>query len=173
MKKLIKLLLLTIPLSLISCNNDDDQNPNILPDATQIGANTGGALIDGKVWVSKKEKPNLLPGGNNTEYTFTEGKEYKLRIILNNLKSNGRILLELNDNKDFNVGNYNFVNSTYSNDKNMYHNNLFNNKGSVTITKFDKKNKIVSGTFHFEASNTNGDGTKVIVTEGRFDKEFL
>jgi len=50
-----------------SCNDDDDnQNPNILPEATQVGANTGGALIDGKVWVTKKEFPDPHPGKNYT-----------------------------------------------------------------------------------------------------------
>jgi len=159
-----------------SCHDDDNQNPNVLPEATQVGANTGGTLIDGKVWVAKKEFPDLNPGGNNTEYNSNLEKEYKLRIILNGINSNERIILYIEDNVEITQKKYLFINKNgASYDKNLqnFFSTKYESKGSITITKFDKKNKFVSGIFHFEAVNGNGDGTKVVVTEGRFDKKYL
>ena len=167
MKKLFYFTLILFSL-FTSCNDDDNQNPNILPETTQIGANTGGALIDGKVWVAKKEFPDLNPGGNNTEYT-----QYRLKIVLNSLDSKGRVFLEIKNNTELSIGVYTLNSASFSDGKSLYHTDLSNIKGSITITKFDKKNKFVSGTFHFEAGTSNGDGTKVVVTEGRFDKEFF
>ena len=68
---------------------------------------------------------------------------------------------------------YTYISENYINKNTIYDNQFTNSKGSITITKFDKKNKFVSGTFHFEVGNSNGDGTKVVVTEGRFDKKYL
>ena len=49
MKKLIFLIFAII--GLISCKNRD-QDFNTLPEVTDWGANTAGALVDGKVWVA-------------------------------------------------------------------------------------------------------------------------
>jgi len=53
MKKI--LLFFAIVLTLCGCNNDDNNNET-LPPATQIGANTAGCLVDGEI---------LIPKGNN------------------------------------------------------------------------------------------------------------
>ena len=50
-----------------------------------------------------------------------------------------------------------------------YH-KLDNETGSLHITKFDQLNRILSGTFSFVGTNTNGE--KVNVTEGRFDIRY-
>jgi len=42
--------------------------------------------------------------------------------------------------------------------------------GQLTITKLDLQNRIISGTFYFDAVNPAGD--KVSVTDGRFDVKF-
>ena len=68
---------------------------------------------------------------------------------------------------------YTYISENYINKNTIYDNQFTNSKGSITINKFDKKNTFVYGTFHFEAKNANGDGTKVVVTEGRFDKKYL
>ena len=154
-----------------SCHDDDNQNPNVLPEATQVGANTGGALIDGKVWVAKKEFPDLNPGGNNTAYE-KNSNGYTLHITLRKSDNEG-LTLTLINNIDIVEGTYPLNDANYSNNKNTYSSIFSNQKSNITIIKFDKKNKFVSGTFYYEAVNINGDGTKVVVTEGRFDKEFF
>ena len=42
--------------------------------------------------------------------------------------------------------------------------------GSITISKIDIKNQIVSGTFNFNAVDKQGNAVKI--TDGRFDKRF-
>ena len=37
-----------------------DADPNVLPPATQTGANTAGCLVDGKVWVASKKYINTV-----------------------------------------------------------------------------------------------------------------
>ncbi len=46
-------------------------------------------------------------------------------------------------------------------------NSKFN--GSINITRLDRVNKIVAGTFEFTAEYMNGSGETVKVTDGRFD----
>ena len=47
------LFLLMILIGLLSCK-DENQDSSILPAVSQSGKNTGGAIVDGKVWVAKK-----------------------------------------------------------------------------------------------------------------------
>ncbi|HEX4876356.1 MAG TPA: DUF6252 family protein, partial [Chitinophagaceae bacterium] len=44
--------------------------------------------------------------------------------------------------------------------------------GTVTITKLDTVNFIVSGTFQFTASDISGSDPPITVSEGRFDIDF-
>ena len=44
-----------------------------------------------------------------------------------------------------------------------------NHTGTVTITKYDVPNKIVSGTFQFTLVNLNDASRTMSVTDGRFD----
>ena len=55
MKKLTLILLFTIPLLALKCNNDPEPNDPIdqLPPITQTGENTFGCLVDGEVWLPK------------------------------------------------------------------------------------------------------------------------
>jgi hypothetical protein len=41
--------------------------------------------------------------------------------------------------------------------------------GSITVTRFDTVNQIVSGTFEFTAESTDHTADPITVTEGRFD----
>lgn len=174
MKKIIQIF--TVLVILFSCK-DRHQDDDMLPAATQEGKNTGGALVNGQIWVAKIETPNTLPGGDNTIYnTDTVLGTFSLQIVL--LKytdSNNTISFYLVRNQDFSPG-------TYALDNNDNHGSFspnvldtFNtnstNTGTLTITKFDKVNKIVSGTFSFKAVNATGE--VVNITEGRFDRKFL
>ncbi|MGC4129945.1 MAG: hypothetical protein QM564_10450 [Bergeyella sp.] len=161
-----------LSLCLFSCR-DKDQDPDVLPEATQSGKNTGGALVDGKVWVAKIEQPDLNPGGNNTQYEFVNG-EYNLQIVLRlNNDTSSRIVINLSDAIDISQQTYSVTACRYENKSQIFDVSYGNNIGTLTITKFDKQNKIISGSFNFTADNINGNGSKVIITEGRFDKKFL
>ncbi len=172
-----KLLLLLIAVLLLGSCRDRHQDEDTLPPATQEGKNTGGALVDGKVWVAKIEAPDSNPGGNNTMYDYANN-EYRLSIKLNNLKNPDGNNIEINVTSpvELNQGTYQ-LNNNYSN-RGMYSVISFStyytsasNTGVVNITRFDKINKIVSGTFSFTAVNSAGQ--VVTIKEGRFDKKFL
>lgn len=163
---------------LFSCKDRDEQDTNVLPEATQTGVNTGGALVNGEVWVAKKAYPDLNNGGvNATMYTFSNG-EYKLQISLGKFDNytGEKILINITSLSDIENGNY-MLNDSYQNRGAYSHpaeETYFtdsSNTGVLTITKFDKVNKIVSGTFSFKAKNS--DGEVVTITDGRFDKQFL
>lgn len=50
------ILLFTISLTLSSCSNDDDNNSgDTLTPETQVGANTVGCLVNGKVFLPKSQ----------------------------------------------------------------------------------------------------------------------
>lgn len=172
-----KLLFLLFSFALLWSCKERDQDSETLPAATQSGANTGGALINGKVWVAKIELPSIS-GGNNTLYhTSPALGQYMLDIHLRNVTntSGDNIKIFITSNEDITLNTYQLVSDTdntgiYSNSANYPFYTNATNTGTITITKFDKANQIVSGTFNFKAINSNGE--IINITEGRFDKKF-
>lgn len=162
-----------ILLSLASCR--DRQDENTLPAATQIGANTGGALVNGEVWVAKEEFPNSQPGGNHNYYTATDGVYSLILTMRNYNNTNNSIRFFITENADFSEKTYildweNHKAVYMPHVENIYQTNGSGTGGTLTITKFDKKNQIISATFSFKAKNQNGE--IINITEGRFDKKF-
>ena len=160
---------------IVSCK-ERDQDPEILPAATQEGKNTGGAIVNGQIWIAKIEAPDSMPGGNNTYYyTSPLLGTFSLQIVLLKYKnSNSRIVINISDTQVFSPQTYPILGDSLS----FYHPNLDtvyytnpNNNGTITITKFDKVNNVVSGTFSFKAVNSAGE--VVTITDGRFDRKFL
>lgn len=179
MKNLLLLALLSF--CLLSCNRDRDKNvnPNVLPDATQSGANTAGALVDGKIWVATTKKINTV-GGQGTYCEKYNGYTH-IQIDLRNVSDNSRIyfetdILNMELNKMYyltentNSGDTNFALFSDNNFKAYYTQPNSVYIGSFKLTRLDLQNQIVSGTFEFKAVDT--DGNTVNITEGRFDKRF-
>jgi hypothetical protein len=157
---------------------DRHQDTDVLPEATQEGKNTGGALVDGKVWVAKIENTSASPGGNNT-YLQSDpitGREI-MTIVLRNYQnpSSDAIEMDINSTQAITTGTY-LLNGIYENHAviknggNGYYTDDNNNTGSITLTKFDRSKGIISGTFQFKAKNNAGN--VITVTEGRFDRRF-
>jgi len=185
MKKL--LLLFAVFTLIVSCNKDDDPTPELripeidkLPPTTQTGANEVGCLVNGKAFLPEgqltgsvnpycgyfhdtfslvfriiKNKDNIT--GNGTEsiaiyssnVILTEGEKYILK------KDNSNHSARYAISKFPNVDTYETTNEV---------------TGELHITKLDKTNNIISGTFWFNAVNEQG--KKVEVREGRFDMVF-
>lgn len=171
MKNLLFLTLLS--LCLFSCR-DRDPDPNVLPEATQSGKNTGGALVDGKVWVASTKF--IYP----PEGTFCEkmNDTYNIHIFLKHLSNNTNLTLNAKI-KDLVIGQeYVLPQSSnpdtdygiYSNSSFIYMTSLPNYKGKIKITRIDLQNQIVCGIFEFRAIDSNGN--IVNITDGRFDKKF-
>lgn len=183
MKQLILIVLSFILLS-SSCRKNKSGNPvDQLPPETQTGANTFGCLIDGQVFKPK--------GGTIGAPVLTAGYQlliggYHLSVGAtdrsNSTKSTTVIIGA--DSVKLNIGTYSlskyrvkgFLGGgvVYSEDnqlpKRYYTNNI--QVGQVVIKKMDEINQIISGTFWFDAIDTNSNKT-VQIRDGRFDLQYV
>jgi hypothetical protein len=167
-----------------SCRkNKAPSNPiDQLPPETQTGANTFGCLVNGQPF--KPGGTQLSGGSLQCNYQFVNNGYYFVLIGRNKTESN--LLrsvgvytdsLQIHEGNKLNLkvrikgnpsGSYFKALSAsqyvqYETDGNPY-------TGELWIKKYDSINQIVSGTFWFNAINTNGDTVKV--TDGRFDVHF-
>jgi hypothetical protein len=172
-------LLLSILFIFVSCDKEDDKPKTELeklPPATQTGAQTFGCLIDGKAFVPPKFGSNAP----NAFYQFVDGA-YTLSIYGStdggsNLKSinigcidmpliqeSSYLLKEELSNNYF--GEYNIGGGiTFSGASTTI------NPGTLTITRFDPTNFIISGTFEFSVLDDNN--AEIKITNGRFDMQY-
>ena len=173
MKKL--LLLFTLAITFSCCNNDDD-NPQTLPPATQTGAGTFACYVNGKPFIDSSG------GYFNCFYQFIDGEYYfgikgkdkigqLVSISLGTIKktiSEGEILtlLEMQDGNASGGGGFLLnINSSESATTNQIQ------SGQLTITKLDFVNSIVSGTFYMDLINPYTNEI-VEIRDGRFDTLF-
>jgi hypothetical protein len=182
MKNLLLLLLTTFALN--SCSNNDDNKPNTpktelekLPPATHTGANTSGCLVNGKAFLPIGFIPGTNPISYQDDLNFVLFIGEKKNDIINSLgifSLNKQLIegliiplkLNLNDSsKTYAYGTY----VDFSNGTGDY---ITTNMiiGELKITHHDFNNAILSGTFWFDAVNSNGE--KVEVREGRFDRHY-
>lgn len=153
-----------------------------LPEATQTGANTFGLNLDGKFWVPQKfagiNAPTLeaqLSGANVNALLITaqnfasEPTESEFQLYIKNITGTGTY--QLNQNTDIlpnAAGSYAYYVKRKINPLNEWITNT-QYTGSVTITKWDLPNMIVSGTFEFKAGSMDSSAAPITVTDGRFD----
>ncbi|MFN3908226.1 MAG: hypothetical protein ACK4JX_04265 [Flavobacterium sp.] len=178
--KHIFLLLLSI-ITLCCCSKDDDTPTNPvdqLPLATQIGANKVGCLVNGEVFLSKGSNP-LGPPLITCFYQFVNNSWHFSLGYSNNQQENLRGINIASKGVELQQGQtYPLVlqsdNSCYGRYTNWgeTHHYITNNTFycQFKITKLDQVNNIVSGTFWFDAVNSNG--VKVEIREGRFDMQY-
>jgi hypothetical protein len=168
MKK--EFVILLVSAFLISCDN-------VLPFPTKSGRNIFGWKADGiKLKTPKVHllKDNPIIAQMTDSSVFIYGKDYDARISvymsISHIIGKGTYQLD-STNEAYYVDN-NYPGKTYKTTEKY--------RGSVTITKFDTKNRIVSGTFSFKAVKLDNsvypnklDTTNVIeVTRGRFDVDL-
>ena len=158
MKNLLFIFLLVL---LGSCGNDDDTSKNPidqLPPATQTGENTFGFLVNGKpVSITNSSKMTAIYQGGLLQFggggVFMLVPEPFTINTQNNLTGKARYLVDPNPELGCH---YEFEN-TY--------------EGTVTFTKIDTENFIISGTFEF--STVTEDCEDVKITNGRFDMWYI
>ena len=176
MKKAI--LFLTLITTLSCCNkNDDNPNPiDQLPPATQTGEQTFGCLINGEPFVPPKFGSNA-PGAF---YQFVGGA-YTLSIYGSisggsNLKSINIGCLDMPLIQETTYLLKERVTNNYFGAYNIGGGITFSgasttvNPGTLTITRFDPVNFIISGTFEFTVLDNNGN--EIHITNGRFDMNY-
>ena len=147
----------------------------VLPAATQTGANTFGCLVNGKVWL-----PKGYNGTSNLSLsydpTFNKGtfdlRSYRYpdnstRVQYVILSSDSLSATGIDPVKDIHQD----VQFSDSNTCQYYSfDSTVHRTGAITITKFDLMKGIISGTFQFNLSKTGCDSIKV--TGGRFDMKL-
>ena len=149
---------------------------NGLPTATQEGKNTMGFLLNGQPWTPKGSRVtgNLSidydAGYNNgifniVAYNFipTISEQFTIAIkdSLNYMQAPISFLLTKSSLFGISFDKNCPLFSTYSD---------VNSSGNFTLTKFDKVNRIIAGTFNATLSKQGCDTIKI--TEGRFDMKF-
>ncbi|OBX26570.1 hypothetical protein LX77_00850 [Gelidibacter algens] len=178
-----KLFLFIIPLlclfvlTFTSCNNDDDDAPtdpiDQLPPMTQTGENTFGCLVNGKLFVvtNNTKQVAVYQGGG-----LSIGGEKDLNGFFSEVSmfisetSIGEMIIE---NENYILNNNSLMKGQYYNDEeNCFYFTNQSHTGFLKITKLDKINFIVSGSFEFQSvSEDCTDSIKI--TDGRFDLKYI
>ena len=175
-KKMKKIVLLIIFITLYSCSSDNNTPKNTseidkLPPATQTGANTFGCLLDGKAF---------LPGNGSNPLDCVYqlvGGEYYFELQANKRDEfNNIVLIALGTNKlQIEQGLvYNLLGGSNGNAYGVYSfatNKTYTdniNYGELTITKLTETT--VSGTFWYNIIDYQGN--LHTIREGRFDMQY-
>lgn len=191
MKKIIlKLLLLS---SLVSCTKDDVSKEIvfILPPETQVGANTFGVTINGKVYIPKDpeifdlyslvNKGVVLWGSpDGISYQELEIKGFsgfKLFIHMQDVQTIGQGQYVLNES-NFQEGvdsnpNPNIFFRVYTADLNgySYYSSMLD-ESVLNITRYDFADRIISGNFSGKFIKYGTIDDIITITDGRFDIDW-
>lgn len=181
MKTSKTLLIAYLFFTIISTSCRKEKGIDDLPPETQIGANTFGCLVDGKVFIPSGS--DGYSGTNikaNYQYIYPSPVGYSFVISAHDynrtpspfvvigsdsLKLEEGLILKTGEFRGGAGGRYR-IGSDPSND----FRSLKSLPGEIYIKKFDETNQIVSGTFWFDAINYQG--KFVHVTNGRFDIKY-
>jgi hypothetical protein len=159
-----------------------DTNITALPPATQNGSNTMGAKINGVIWINNYTC-DCIGGGTslpvshyNSDFGFSGynldklGKRTDITLNIHGLTQTGEYPLSKYIVPTL-VNSYAEV-TIDQNSNSLDYQTDYTYLGTVTITKFDPTNRIISGTFQFDALNQNNPNDIVHITEGRFDVTY-
>lgn len=174
MKNLIAII--AFSLFLTSCKKEKEE----LPPATQTGANTFGAKVNGELWVTRGFGPfpandvlearrfgngDIIINARNFESSPTE-KEFV--IFVKGAMSPGVYPLNSTvSHPTFDASYAYYVHRRFTPENEWMTNT--SNVGSVNLTNLDTVNHIISGTFQFQMINLYNAPQPMTVTEGRFD----
>ena len=182
-----KILYLVATLLFFSCNKDNADAAAQLPPATQTGANTFGAIINGQIMLPRTTQGYRPPGSNHYAVRYTKSNRWEEIIANDGISKMGGIYLyiENSDNiyplkvQNYSVGNSNgaFSNSlatntlitavTYDKNGNVKIYLSIADTGTINITRSD--DAIISGTFSCKLSFENDPNDIIEIKEGRFD----
>ena len=184
MKNLILILLTTLTLS--CCDKDDNKSSSQLPAATTTGANTAGCLVNGQVFL---RKGNSQFGPTLSCFYQQDQDGYHLGLSIVEKGSNENKSVNISANPLQLIENATYTLAQQTNNGSSYISNFgefwitsnivnaiqYTTTATVTgelkITKLDTQQKIISGTFWYDAINSGGE--KVQVRDGRFDMRYV
>jgi hypothetical protein len=177
MKTVSGILVFILSILSFSCKKDI----SALPAPTQTGANTFGCKVDGQMWgpsgfgltitapileASYIDGRTIIINARNFSSSPTES-EFEIHLM--NVVTTGVYPLNTTTQKYPNQsGNYAYYVVRKFTPLNEWITNS-QYTGQVSITRTDTVNRIVSGTFQFQALNLYNTPQPVYVTDGRFD----
>ena len=179
-----KLLIVSLVAFALSCCDKDNDKPKTelekLPPATQIGSNKAGCLVDGVAFLPK----GYFAAGGALFFFYQDGKNFSLGIsqdvqgevrsvsvtsLNQNLHSNIGVVFPLTEyGANSKAGRYTINSSPPPSPK--YYTTTATTTGELIITYHNFDKAILSGTFWFDAINSEGKIVKV--REGRFDLKY-
>jgi hypothetical protein len=182
-KKISCLLLfaLIFPFTFISCKKHKNDAPvDPLPPASQTGANTLGFLLNGQPWTPKGWNGSTINLSVSVDNSYKNGtfNITAYRILSNSVKE--YFALGIADSLNFQhipvkiqIGKPLFgllySNSTCTYD--TFNDSMVYKTGELVLSKYDKVNRIISGTF-VATFFKSGCGDTIKITNGRFDMQF-
>ena len=180
---LLYLCLLTLMAGCSQCNKVISPNDaSSLPPTTQTGAGTFGCMLNGQVWTPQGRGPILEPRNPSINYDATyEGGALALTATIYDKSVNGQLkqTISIGGLNVGSIGEYNLTNSRvrffhadYVNEIEYAFDTDIASNCRLIITKLDKVNQIIAGTFSFTIEKKDT-GKKVTITDGRFDMKYL
>lgn len=161
--------------SFAQCKKDKEQDK--LPPATQIGANTFGCLVNGKVYIPKGYSGTGTPnprviydiGINGYPYLQILAKQFdnindqigNFSLNIDSITGTGTYLI-FTIKKQIGFGSYIIPGCGILPDDDQTF-----KTGKIFLLKYDLNNRIISGTFFMKIKPANCDTLNI--TEGRFD----
>jgi hypothetical protein len=176
-------------LGLVACKKKSVNLVDQLPAISKEGKNTFGCIVNGEVFLAKKRTfSSITPLKSAYSYqhedigTAKKGYYFELNASDNTRQPwwNLRIYTA---GKSLTVGEFDLEPSAVANavygvfsvypeeDMEVRYGISSANKGKLKVMRFDLINRIVSGTFWFDAVNAKGE--KITVRDGRFDVRLL
>jgi hypothetical protein len=172
------LLALVLFVSLTACEKEASE----LPPETQTGANTFGARVNGEIWVPQGF--GIVPTAPLLEASWVLGNMYirarnfsrspretEFEFYLRDVTGPGTYTLNTTSSYPTLAGNYGYFVRRNLTPTNEFMTSAQYN-GTVTITRLDTVNFIVSGRFQFAAADIFGNDPPMTVSDGRFDIDF-
>ena len=172
---ILKTVLFIFALTLVNCTKNDDQDQ--LPPITQTGANTFGAIVDGRVFIPKDKTGYYNPGGGRPKgISILRGTSYFSIAVSNyedvyiyiyipkNVPLETTYTFKLSDGNPAN-GNEPHCFAVINNTGYL----SYENSGTIAFTKIDEIKGIIAGTFSLKMKNRNNENNIIEITDGRFD----
>jgi hypothetical protein len=181
MNRLIQYLYIFLALVLMAASCKKEEEIDLLPPATQSGKNTFGCLVDGKAFLPKKKFNPHPAKGFKLEVIHNEGwfcQIFGLRDVSEGLfeviMHTDSLLLEEGKTYSLASGIGEVTGSYVHYQRGSMYEYMTDgaaHTGQLHVTRFNREARIISGTFWYDA--VNSEGVVVKIREGRFDFKYI
>jgi hypothetical protein len=169
-------------LTATSCKKDETELEK-LPAVTQTGRGKAGFLLDGRAWLPKASKLGSGTSVWATRYRTVVGHSLRVDCYRDDDQTNFFLFVpnirqaatyQLNQLASFTMGDRNPAYGAYVMSKEVPDRVFLTGPttiGTLTITRFDTVDRVVSGSFEMTVQEINSPETHQL-TDGRFDVKF-